>query len=297
MTTLASDAGAVGEAIRVRPLQPAIGAEIEGVDLGRPLTRAIRDQIWDALSRHGAIFFRDQDITRAQHIAFGEAFGQLQAHPIAPNPEDPRVLIVAADGVKKQGADIWHSDHSDQATSPVGSILRACIVPSLGGDTVFSSAVAAYNKLDNELKARIEGLRAVHDQSLGYAKRGLDATQQKALLEKFPPVEHPVVRIHPETGQRMLYVNEAYTSHIVGLSEAESRALLRTLVDEFKKPEHQVRFQWRVHSIAFWDNRAVQHYAVTDYTEPRRLERITIDGEAPFGPGDERIEHILPTLA
>lgn len=283
--------------IVVRKLQPSIGAEISGVDLRLPLGPDQAEAIRRALLAHGVIFLRDQNITRAQHLAFARIFAKPVEQPFTiqpgqrePIPGYPEFLAVVADGKVKSAADVWHTDESFREIPPNVSILRSYVVPSIGGDTVFSSAIAAYDGLEDEVKAKIENLAALHAQAYGlsrYATTGLgDPAKSKDLLKNNPPVEQPVVRIHPETGRRTLYVNDGYTGSILGLEASAAAQLKQHLLDQFKKPEYQVRFAWQPHSIAVWDNRAVQHYAVADYNEPRRLERVTVAGDQrPVGPG------------
>jgi len=268
------------DVIGVRRVQPMIGAEIEGVDLRQPLSDRQRDAIWNALLKHKVIFFRDQDITRQQHIAFSRRFGDLLIHPLRASEEEPAVMKVMGTGAS--GADQWHSDNSYEAIPPAASILKAYVIPSLGGDTAFANAVAAYEGLPDAVKARIEHMTAVHEVTTYFARMPKYSPEQlRAMAERTGPgVAHPVVRIHPDTGERVLYVN-AYTSHIVGLEREESDRLLALLTDQFKRPEYQARMAWRPNSIAFWDNRSAVHYAVTDYNEPRHLERTTIAGVAP----------------
>lgn len=271
--------------VTVRRLQPAIGAEIGGVDLRQPLSQADRTAIRQAWLDHGVIVFRDQMLTREQHVAFGAAFGDFFMPRVEDNkrPENPEIHFVTNDGKSKAGAaDIWHADMTCFPEPSMGSILRAVQIPSLGGDTAFASARAAYAGLSDEVKARIENLTAIHDAMKTLALRHPE--QAEAMRAQFPPVEHPVVRIHPETGERILFVNEGFTREIVGLDPAEGAALLRHLLDQLQRPEYQMRFQWRLGSIAFWDNRAVQHYAITDYDEPRHMESVVLKGDRPVGP-------------
>ena len=283
-------------AITVRPIQPRIGAEIEGVDLARPLTTEVRDAIYQAVLDHGVIFIRDQDITREQHIEFGRSFGEL-VKPLLPLEGYPEILMVKSSGAKPSGADMWHSDHSDRQTPPFGSILRARDLPSLGGDTLWSSAVAAYDALPQALKEKIGDLMCVHDFRQNMARAHYGPTKEKEILENYLPIVKPVVAAHPDTGKPLLFVNRHFTTHIVGLEKAESDAILRILFDEISKPDHQVRLSWRVNTFAFWDNRAVQHYAVYDYDEPRYMERVTVMGQCPTLRHDEaRVPFKLPEL-
>jgi taurine dioxygenase len=282
--------------IIIRRLQPRIGAEIEGLDLKKPLTVEARDLVYQALLDHGVIFFRDQNITREEHIAFGRAFGEFHP-PITAIEGYPDILDVKSDGANPSGADMWHSDHSDHLIPPMGSILRAVKLPPLGGDTLWSSAVSAYRALSPELKKKIEGRMCVHDFRMNIARPKYGAKKTTQILAQSEPRVNPVVAVHPDTGEPLLFVNRNFTTHILDMEKEESDTILRQLFDEIAKPDHQIRFSWRVHSIAFWDNRAVQHYAVYDYTEPRRHERVTIRGQTPTQKfGEKVVPFRLPEL-
>lgn len=275
----------------IAPLQPSLGALIAGIDLAKPLDRPTYDALRATLLKYRVIFFRDQHLTREQHIALGAAFGDLEEHPVFSLPDYPQILPLISEELKerlpggyRQTSDgNWHADTTFRAEPSAASILIQRVSPSLGGDTVFANAVASYETLDDETKEHIDGLTAIHDTRTFL--RFLDTEEKREALQKtFPPVEHPVVRIHPETGEKVLYVNSVFTRHIVGLPEAESDALLAKLFNQVKRPEFQVRWSWKPGSIAFWDNRATQHYAVPDYSEARHMERVTIVGDRPVGP-------------
>ena len=268
--------------IATSALAPAIGAEISGVDLREDQSDAVIAAIRQALLDHRVIFFRDQDITAQQHIAFARRFGALEIHPATPKDQaDPEILRIAH-GPKSRGSEnFWHSDVTWRAEPSLGSILRAIEVPAVGGDTLFASMDAAYDALSPALQDWVCSLTAVHDISRVFAAKL--GTSRDELLAKYPLQEHPVVRTHPETGRRTLYVNTAFTSHIKGLSRKESDWLLSHLYATASLPEHQCRFRWEAHSIAFWDNRASQHYAASDYFPARRvMERVTIAGDRPY---------------
>ncbi len=268
--------------LETRPLSPTIGAEIHGVDLREDMDDATISDIRAALLRHKVIFFRDQDITIEQHIAFARKFGPLEIHPATPKEQANREILRIAHGPDSRGKEnFWHSDVTWRAEPSLGSILRAIELPQIGGDTLFADMSAAYDGLSPAMKEWICGLTAVHDIARVFAGR-LGQTPED-LHAKYPPQEHPVVRTHPETGQRALYVNTAFTSHIKGLSTKESEWLLSHLYSQAKLPEHQCRFRWAVNSIAFWDNRASQHYAASDYFPAVRvMERVTIAGDRPY---------------
>jgi taurine dioxygenase len=268
--------------IETHVLSPLIGAEIHGVDLREDLSDAVIAAIRQALLDHQVIFFRDQAITAEQHIAFARRFGALEVHPATPRDQlNPEILRIAH-GPKSRGSEnFWHSDVTWRAEPSLGSILRAIEVPEVGGDTLFASMGAAYEALSPAMQEWVCTLTAVHDISRVFAAK-LN-TDREELLAKYPLQEHPVVRTHPETGRRSLYVNTAFTSHIRGLSRKESEWLLEHLYSFAKLPEHQCRFVWQPNSIAFWDNRASQHYAASDYFPASRvMERVTIAGDRPF---------------
>jgi alpha-ketoglutarate-dependent taurine dioxygenase len=265
----------------VEPLTPAIGAEILGVDLGRStpeLVAAVRT----ALLEHQVIFFRDQNISREQHIAFARQFGPLEIHPATPKDQPNPEAFKIVHGPDSRGAEnFWHSDVTWREKPSLGSILRAIEIPRVGGDTLFANMALAYERLPDATKARLDGLIAVHDIARVFASR-LNKKPEE-LHDKYPPMEHPVVRTHPDTKQRVVYVNGAFTSHIKDMDARESRLLLDELYKSAWNPEVQCRFKWRAGSIAFWDNRACQHFAASDYFPAvRAMERVTIAGDKPY---------------
>lgn len=266
----------------IRPMTPAIGAEIHGIDLGANDIASRIPEIRAALLKHGVIFFREQDITTAQHIAFARHFGELEIHPATPKDQpDPEVLRIAH-GPKSRGQENnWHSDVTWRECPSLGSILLAREVPECGGDTLFANMHLAYERLSEQMQRFCEGLTAVHDIARVFARRlGKDASE---LHDKYPPMRHPVIRTHPETGERAIYVNNGFTSHVEGLSEKESRWLLDHLYATAMDVEIQCRFRWQAGSVAFWDNRVCQHLAVSDYFPARRvMERVTIAGDRPY---------------
>ncbi len=272
--------------LEVRPLTPTIGAEIHGVDLRLPLDAQTLSEVRAALLDWKVVFFRDQDITTEQHLAFARNFGELEVHPFAPEkPGYPEVLAITHDRERPGKENTWHSDVTWRLEPSLGSILRSLEVPPVGGDTLFADMYAAYSGLSDEVKAKIEGKTAIHDFAhfrRGLRKQGKSEAEIEEYNKKYPPAEHPVVRTHPETARKGLYVNAAFTQHIAGMERGESDALLKHLYAQAATPEYQCRFRWGVNSIAFWDNRASQHYAVSDYWPAvRRMERVTIVGDRP----------------
>lgn len=263
----------------IHPLTPHIGAEITGVDLSHPIGADLADELRQALLEWKVIFFRDQrDFGPEDHAALAGLWGEPEANPFFPKGDRAGVSRLAKDAMAVGNENIWHSDHSFMAAPALGSVLRAVEIPASGGDTLWADMGAAYDNLPDATKQRIEGLTAEHDWVPTW---GATMTQERiaALRLTLPAVEHPVVVRHPATGRRLLYVNEPFTTRIVGLGEEESRELLHGLVLHARIPEYQVRFRWQPDSVAIWDNIAVQHYAINDYYPQRRvMERIAIAG-------------------
>jgi len=276
----------VVEDLTILPLTPTIGAEIEGVDLTRPLSEATVSALRRALLDWKVLFFRDQEIDTGQHLAFARRFGELEVHPFAPQkPGYPEVLAITHDEKSRGRENTWHSDVTWRLEPSLGSILRALEVPPVGGDTLFADMYAAYEGLTDEVKARIEGALAVHDFEnfrRGMRKRGVSEAEIEAFDKLYPTVEHPVVRTHPETGRKALYVNFGHTMRFAGMTEEESRPLLEFLFAHQVKPEFTCRFIWKVGDIAFWDNRCVLHNPVNDYHGYKRsMHRVTLKGDRP----------------
>jgi taurine dioxygenase len=271
------------QTIEVKKLTPHIGAEISGVDLSRPLGNQQFQEVHDALMENLVVFFRDQHLTHDQHKSFGRLFGDLALHPASPNaPEGhPEILTIHADEKSKHVAgEEWHSDVSCDKEPPMGSILYLTEVPPEGGDTLFASMYAAYEKLSPPIRTLVEDLTAIHDGEPVYRGRfGWQDARGKA----FPRAEHPVVRTHPVTGRKALFVNPNFTTAIKGLSKLESDALLQMLYRHSETPEFQCRFRWQPNSVAFWDNRCALHPAMWDYHPQRRHGyRVTVKGDRPF---------------
>jgi taurine dioxygenase len=267
-------------AFTVEPLTPHIGAEVVDVDLAE-VDDELAAVIHEAWMDWKVLFFRDQRLTRPEHIAFGRRFGVLERHPFLADRDDPEILVLESTADRPSSADNWHSDVTFAECPPMGSILRAIVVPPVGGDTLWANMERAYEELRDDLKERIEGRVAVHDFVKPFG-RGISEEERERRLAEYPPQVHPVVRTHPVTGRRSLFVNGTFTSHIEGMERDESTQLLRRLYDRAKQPEYQVRFRWRPDSVAMWDNRCTQHYAAPDfYPEHRRMERVTLSGDRP----------------
>jgi taurine dioxygenase len=267
--------------IQVHKLTPKVGAELSGVDLSRPLDEGTFRAVHDALVDNGVIFFRDQHLTPDQQKEFGRRFGELHVHPAAPSLLEghPEVLVIHADEQSKHVAgENWHSDVSCDPEPPMGSILYMHELPAVGGDTLFASMYAAYEALSEPMKRFLEPLTALHEGEHVYRGRyGVDDTGRV-----FPRAEHPVIRTHPVSGRKALFVNGGFTTRIVQLERPESDAVLGFLYRHVETPEYHCRFRWQVNSVAFWDNRCVQHHAMWDYYPQRRHgHRVTIRGDTP----------------
>lgn len=270
------------ETIGVEKLTPIIGAEISGVDLADPSEHQ-RREIERALAEHLVIFFRDQRMTPEDQLALGRSFGTLHVHPTAPHePGVPELMIIHADkDTPRANGEDWHSDVSCDVKPPMGTILYLTQCPPVGGDTLFASMYAAYDALSDRMKTYLSDLTAIHDGEQVY--RGLFAYAGIADKATYPRAEHPVVRTHPVTGKKALYVNRWFTRALVGVPRDESDAVLRYLYDHMESPLFQCRFRWRERSVAFWDNRCVQHRALWDYwPQPRSGHRVTIAGDVPY---------------
>jgi taurine dioxygenase len=264
-----------------RPVSPILGAEIEGIDLARPLNETQVAELRTALGHYGVLFFRHQNFDFESQKRFGRLFGELDIHPNTPGPEGhPEILPIHADANSKIIAgERWHSDVSCFATPPLGSVLHLKIVPETGGDTLFASSAAAFDALSAPLRSFLIGLTATHSGERNYRRRnsilGVDDRGRT-----FPSAVHPVVIRHPISDRPSLFVNRLFTARINELAEAESDALLEFLFDHAEQPDFQIRFRWASGSVAFWDNTAVQHLAIWDYfPQTRSGSRVTIKGE------------------
>ncbi len=276
-------------ALSIEPLGVFCGAEITGVDLSRPLDRPTVEAITAAHAEHGVVVFPDQHITSEQLVAFGRQFGELTVHPFSTNDEDIPELIVFdnKEGNPPPSTDIWHSDETFRECPPMGTILCAKIIPSPGGDTAFCSMSALYDGLSDRMQRFLSGLEAVHDfmafkKLFSQSERGKDRLRH---FEKiYPLMAHPVVRVHPVTGRKAIYVNRSFTLHIKGMDEGENKMILDFLYQRTLRHEYHYRHRWKPGMVVFWDNRSVQHSALHDYYPQRRkLDRITIRGDRPIG--------------
>ncbi|RVU19974.1 taurine dioxygenase [Streptomyces antnestii] len=272
------------EKFELVPQGPVIGAEIRGLDLSRPVPSAVRDELNRALLEWKVLFFRGQHLTPDAQRRFARHWGELETNPLlAPGDADDVVRFDKSPGTVPTFENVWHTDVTFRERPALGAVLQLREVPPVGGDTMWADMAAAYDNLPAGVRERIDGASAVHDFLPGFS-RFYSPRQLAQFQEQFPPVEHPVVRRHPETGRRMLFVNTSFTTRIVGLDRPESDRLLRLLFQQAHVPEFQVRFRWQAGDVAFWDNRATQHYAVNDYApHPRVAERVAIAGDRPFG--------------
>jgi taurine dioxygenase len=280
------------EGISVEPVSPALGAEITGVDLETAAASpALIAAIRKALLKHKVLFFRNQDISAGAHVAFARAFGELEVHPVLRHHPEHRELVLFDRGSRRPANEnVYHSDTTWRERPSMGSILRCVECPPVGGDTIWTNMALAYERLPERVKTICDGLYAMHDIAPSF---GGDDTVEKrrALGREYPPQEHPVVAVHPETGERLLYVNQGFTTHFTNYTQKRERnlgadfaiaanQLMNYLFAQAAHPEFQVRLRWRPNTIAFWDNRATQHYAVQDYfPATRRMVRATIAGD------------------
>jgi alpha-ketoglutarate-dependent taurine dioxygenase len=286
------DSAAAALGLDIRPMAGHIGAEIHGVDLRAPLAPDVAAEIRSALLRWKVVFFRDQHVSQAQHVAFGRQFGEVTpAHPTLPAhfPEHPEILVLdnqqAADRGGPRIESRWHTDVTFVPNPPMASILRGVIVPPYGGDTQWTNLAVAYERLSEPIRDLVDRLHAVHHNTLPIARGEMESAYQSQFQSSYLASVHPVVRVHPETGERVLFVNPTFTSHIVELSRQEGRHLLAVLYEHLANPEFTVRFRWEPDSIAFWDNRATAHIVPTDIPPGfhRHMQRITLAGDVPVG--------------
>lgn len=275
--------------LTITPLSSALGAQIDGVDLTQPLNDQQRTAIEQALLEHQVIFFKNQSITPQQQARFAANFGDLHIHPIYPNvPEQPEVLVLDTAVTDVRDNAVWHTDVTFLPTPAMGAVLSAKQLPAFGGDTLWASGIAAFEGLSKPLQVLLDGLTATHDFTKSFPLERFGSTPEdlarwEQTRKNNPPLSHPVIRTHPVSGRKALFVNEGFTTKINELSEAESEAILKLLFAHATRPEYTIRWRWQENDVAFWDNRVTQHYAVDDYRPNRRvMHRATILGDAPF---------------
>lgn len=275
--------------IQVTRVTPAIGALVEGLDLAQGLAQPQIDRLGELLAQHQVLFFRDQPLTPEQQVRFAAQFGTLHVHPIYPVlPELPEILVLDTHKDFLPDNDNWHTDVTFSETPPLAGILAAKQMPPSGGDTLWSSCSAAYEGLSEPMRRFLDGLTAQHSVAKSFPPERWQndpafKERYERAVAKHPPVNHPVVRTHPVTGRKGLFVNGGFTTHINELRPSESRALLDFLDAHAGRPEFTVRWRWKVDDLVFWDNRVTQHYAVADYLPERRVVyRATVNGDKPY---------------
>jgi len=271
-------------ALDVRPLTATLGADVSGVDMA-DVDGSTLEALHRAWLDYKVLVLRDQNITTEEHIAFGRLFGDLEVHPFAvyrgARTDHPEVVTLRSDAETTYSASVWHSDVTWREAPSMGSVLRAVEIPPVGGDTCFADATAAYDRLPDAWKSRVDDLVAVHDFTRAFGGR-LDAAELAEKQATYPAVEHPVVRTHPATGARGIYTNRSFTSHVMGVDADESTEILRRLERAIMDPSVQCRIRWEVDTFVMWDNRAVQHFGTNDfYPETRHMERVSIVGDRP----------------
>lgn len=268
-----------------------IGAYIEGVDMTGPISPEVTAEVRRALLENLVIFFRDQDITPDQQKDFGRNFGELMLHPYIPTLEGhPELIELKSEetgpAAMSYQSNQWHTDMTFMQEPAMGSLLWCKTAALAGGDTMFLNMYRAYETLSEPLRNMLDGMQAVHDITVSmppdFLQQSWAPAQLERLQEKTPPIKHPIVRTHPETGRKCLFVNPNFTAHIDGMSHLESEGLLKILYEHAGKPENIVRFNWEDHSLAFWDNRCTQHYAINDYHSLRVMYRLTLCGDKPY---------------
>lgn len=288
MATLSQDVDRTGAAapFEVERIGPTIGAEIHGLDLSQPLDDAAFRAFEAALIEHKVVYLRGQNLTTARHVEIGRMFGDLEVHPFRPEGEFPEIMVLDNhEDNPVLSTDVWHSDTTFREHPTRYSILRALVVPPAGGDTLWADMTAAYDGLSEPMKRLVDPLEAVHDfknfRTL-FGDSDEDRAKLRRMEELYPNPTHPVVRTHPVSGRKAIYVNPQFTLCIKGLREDESRAILDLLYEQAKTPEYQFRLRWKPGTVTFWDNRSTQHYAANDYYPQRRtMERVAVIGEKP----------------
>lgn len=274
--------------ISATPLTPVIGALVSGIDLARPLGPGDAATLTDLLHRHLVLFFEKQALSPALQRDLAANFGQLHIHPIYPHvAEVPEIIVLDTHADNLPDNDNWHTDVTFIETPPLGAILSAQRLPPTGGDTLWASGIAAYDALSAPWRDFLAGLDAEHDFVKSFPLERYAGTDERGrwfeAQARHPPVRHPVIRTHPVTGRKALFVNEGFTTKILGLTARESEATLRFLFEHVARPEFTLRWRWREGDVAFWDNRVTQHYATADYLPARRvMHRATILGDRPY---------------
>ncbi len=285
-----NDIGTPYTRFAVEPYTPTIGAVIHDLDLSQTLDETTQTELRRALAEHEVIFFCDQHLTPDQHVAFTKIFGKVEdVKAFFPRLEShPQIEVIESTALRPSAANNWHADITWREQPPLGTSLHAQIIPAHGGDTIWASQTRAYDGLTPKFQAYLETLTAVHTWEISrwteyLLSKDQGEQQLREARAKYPPVEHPVVRVHPVTGKKIIDVNPTFTSHIKGLARPASDALLAQLFSLTLIPENQARFHWQAHSLAVWDNRSTQHYAVGDYfPQHRKMHRITITGDKTF---------------
>ena len=275
--------------MQAKQLTPAIGAVVSDIDLCKPLSPVQCSEVSALLVKHHVLFFENQPVTPRQHRDLAANFGALHVHPVYPHdPEVEEIIVLDTNTKNPPDSDTWHTDVPFIEEPPMGALLSARVLPPTGGDTMWTSCIAAYDALDDEYKKLIENLTAEHDIAAAFTDDRYGATpearaQLAAAREKNPPMIHPIVRTHPVSGKRGIYVNHSFTTRIIELEPEKGTEVLNFLTSHVARPEFVVRWKWKQYDMAFWDNRLTQHYAFADYLPHRRvMHRATILGDKPF---------------
>ncbi|PQK69139.1 taurine dioxygenase [Pantoea ananatis] len=279
----------MNEKLAIKPLGPFIGAQVGNLDVSRPLSDAQFEQLYHALLRHQVLFLREQVITPEQHRALAIRFGDLHIHPVYPHAEGvEEIIVLDTHQDNPPDNDNWHTDVTFIQTPPAVALLASKVLPESGGDTLWTSGIAAYEALSAPFKTLLVELRAENDFTKAFPEYKHRKTEEahrqwQQAVAKNPPVYHPVIRTHPVSGKKALFVNEGFTTRIMDISQKESDALLGFLFAHVTRPEFQVRWRWQPNDLAIWDNRVTQHYANADYYPARRvMQRATVLGDQPY---------------
>ena len=272
--------------LRVVPTTPTLGATVTGIDLAN-VTAGDIEAVIAAILEHKVLFFTGQHLSGEAQLAFARRLGEIDVAPFGPkHPDYPEMTVLDQVSPKNQGADAWHTDNTYLPCPPSFTILQSVMLPELGGDTCFADMYAAFDALSSQLQAFLCELTATHDLTKTLKRAIADGNANVDLAtmqQQWPPVHHPVVRVHPDTGRKALFVNGNFTTKIDGLTSAESEAFLSMLLEHISSPAFQCRHRWTGGTLTMWDNRCVQHYAVPDYTSRRVMHRLTITGTKPTG--------------